>query len=199
MSQTSELNIFQRLANVMHDVTYIQKDKKQGMRYSIVSHDVVTAKVRPAMLKHGIVYHPCAINHYQNGNRTEVQLDVKFVNIDNPSEFIIVPSLGYGIDEQDKGPGKAISYAVKYALLKALGLETGDDPDYDQEVELRETVVDELKAKITACSSVQQLEALKISDIAPELPRLTNQSSLSLRAAFEERKLELAKNKEESA
>jgi hypothetical protein len=38
----------------------------------------------------------------------------------------------YGIDDSDKGPGKAISYAVKYALLKALGLETGDDPDEDQ-------------------------------------------------------------------
>lgn len=32
----------------------------------------------------------------------------------------------------DKGPGKAISYAVKYAYLKAFALETGDDPDHDQ-------------------------------------------------------------------
>ena len=128
------MNIYQRLAAAMADVTYIQKEKKQGMRYTIVSHDAVTAKVRPALLKHGIVYHPIGLEFDQVGNRTEVCLAVRFVNIEDPADFFDVPSLGYGIDDQDKGPGKAISYAVKYALLKALGLETGDDPDLDQEV-----------------------------------------------------------------
>lgn len=127
------MNIYQRLAAAMADVTYIQKEKKQGMRYTIVSHDAVTAKVRPVLLKHGIVYHPIDLEVEQVGNRTQVRLAVRFVNIGDPADFFVVPSLGYGIDDQDKGPGKAISYAVKYALLKALGLETGDDPDYDQE------------------------------------------------------------------
>ncbi len=44
------MNIHQRLAKAMEAVTYIQKEKKAGMRYSIVSHDAVTAKVRPALL-----------------------------------------------------------------------------------------------------------------------------------------------------
>jgi hypothetical protein len=56
---------------------------------------------------------------------------VRFANIDDPQDFIDVESCGHGIDTQDKGPGKAQSYAVKYALLKALGLETGDDADHD--------------------------------------------------------------------
>ena len=128
------MNIYQRLAAAMADVTYIQKEKKQGMRYTIVSHDAVTAKVRPVLLKHGIVYHPVDLTVEQIGNRTQVCLSVRFVNVEDPSDAFVVPSLGYGIDDQDKGPGKAISYAVKYALLKALGLETGDDPDLDQEV-----------------------------------------------------------------
>jgi len=132
---TSKLNIHQRLANVMNEVSYIQKDKKDGMKYSIVSHDKVTAKVRPALLKHGIVYYPVMLEHSQNGNRTEVTMSIKFVNIENQDDYFVVPSLGFGIDNQDKGPGKAISYAVKYALLKALGLETGDDPDLEQEAE----------------------------------------------------------------
>lgn len=127
------MNIYQRLAAAMADVSYVQKEKKQGMRYTIVSHDAVTAKVRPVLLKHGIVYHPIDLEVDQVGNRTQVRLAVRFVNIEDPADFFVVPSLGYGIDDQDKGPGKAISYAVKYALLKALGLETGDDPDLDQE------------------------------------------------------------------
>lgn len=123
------LNVHQRLAAAMGDVDYIQKEKKQGMNYTIVSHDAVTAKVRPVLLKHGIVYYPVRCEHLHNGNRAECSLTVRFVNIDEPTDFFDVPTFGYGIDPQDKGPGKAMSYAVKYALLKALGLETGDDPD----------------------------------------------------------------------
>ena len=124
-------NIHQRLAAVMGEVSYIQKERKQGMQYTIVSHDAVTAKVRPALLKAGIVYYPVRCEHTHNGNRAECSVTVRFVNIDAPEDFIDVPSFGYGIDPQDKGPGKAMSYAVKYALLKALGLETGDDADHD--------------------------------------------------------------------
>lgn len=126
---TDARNIYQRLAAVMDEVSYIQKERKTGMNYTIVSHDAVTAKVRPALLKHGIVYHPVRCDHTHNGNRAECAMTVRFVNVDAPTDFFDVPTFGYGIDPQDKGPGKAMSYAVKYALLKALGLETGDDPD----------------------------------------------------------------------
>ena len=108
------LNIHQRLHAVMQEVTYVRKDKGGGLKYSIVSHDKVTAKVRPALVRHGVIYYPVNLRHSQNGNRTEVTLDVRFCNIDKPVDFIDVPGLGYGIDTQDKGPGKAISYAVKY-------------------------------------------------------------------------------------
>jgi hypothetical protein len=115
----------------MGEVEYIQKEKKAGMQYTIVSHDAVTAKVRPLLHKHGVIYYPVRLDPKQDGNRTEAKLAVRFANIDEPSDFIDVETLGYGVDNQDKGPGKAISYAVKYALLKVLGLETGDDPEHD--------------------------------------------------------------------
>lgn len=124
-------NIHQRLAAAMAQVTYIQKERKQGMNYTIVSHDAVTAKVRPALLDQGIVYYPARCEHSHQGNRAECSMTVRFVNVDNPTDAFEVQSFGYGIDGQDKGPGKAMSYAVKYALLKAMGLETGDDPDHD--------------------------------------------------------------------
>jgi hypothetical protein len=126
-------NIAQRIAAVMGEVDYVQKEKKQGMNYSIVSHDAVTAKVRPLLHKHGVVYYPRDFHHLQNGNRTELLFTVRFENIDDRSDYIDVATMGYGVDAQDKGPGKAISYGVKYALLKVLGLETGDDPDTVQD------------------------------------------------------------------
>lgn len=128
---TTSMNIHQRLHAVMKDVQYIQKEQKRGMNYTIVSHDAVTAKVRPALVEHGVIYYPVSIKRSQDGNRTEMDVTVRFVNIDQPEDFIDVACCGYGIDPQDKGPGKATSYAVKYALLKALGLETGDEPDHE--------------------------------------------------------------------
>jgi hypothetical protein len=129
---TKTKNVYQRINAVMQKVSYIQKEQKRGMQYSIVSHDKVTALLRDHFVEEGLAYHPVGISASQDGNRTQVQLTVRFVNVDNPEDFFDVPSLGYGIDQQDKGPGKAISYAVKYALLKTFGLETGDDPDEDQ-------------------------------------------------------------------
>ena len=126
-------SLLQRLSWVQSKVDYIQKEKKPGMRYSIVSHDAVTAKVRPFMVEAGVFYYPVWMDQQQTGNRTEMKLTVRFVSIDDANDYIDVVSAGYGIDDQDKGPGKAISYAVKYALLKCLGLETGDDPDHDQD------------------------------------------------------------------
>jgi hypothetical protein len=128
-------NILQRLNAVMQEVDYIQREQKQGMRYKIVSHDKVTGLVRPALVKHGVVYWPSSFDVKQSGNRTELCCQVVFANMDDKNDYIVVDTLGYGIDDQDKGPGKAISYAVKYALLKALGLETGDDPELEQDVE----------------------------------------------------------------
>jgi len=126
-------NIHQRIIAVMRAVDYIQKEKKPGMNYTIVSHDKVTAKVRPHLVEQGITYRPVRVAYGQDGNRTNCHMTVRFTNADNPEEYIDVESFGYGVDAQDKGPGKAMSYAVKYALLKLLGLETGDEPDEVQD------------------------------------------------------------------
>jgi len=129
---TEPLNIYQRMHAVMKDIGYVQKsDKTVNNQYRFVTHDAVTALVRKALVEHGIVATTDILNHTQEGNRTEVDLMVRFVNVDEPSDSIAVKAFGYGIDPQDKGPGKAISYAVKYAYLKAFALETGDDPERD--------------------------------------------------------------------
>jgi len=125
-------NIYQRMAKVMQSVSYVQKeDKRVNNQYTFVSHDAVTAKIRPALLEAGIMPVVTVKEHSQDGNRTEATICVKLVNIDNPNDFVQIESFGYGIDPQDKGPGKAISYAFKYAMLKLFCLETGDDPERD--------------------------------------------------------------------
>ena len=188
----SELNIHQRIAAAMQKVSYIQKEKKQGMRYSIVSHDAVTAKVRPALLEVGVIYYPVGLTSGQTGNRTNAEMVVRFANIDNPADYIDVPSFGYGIDDQDKGPGKAMSYAVKYALLKALGLESGDDPDEDQNVVFNNPIVAALETAIGLANDMEALDHAG-EEIKKHSAEISAAELAKLRQTFAARRKEISK------
>jgi hypothetical protein len=190
--QMTALNIHQRLALAMKHVTYIQKEKKQGMRYSIVSHDSVTAKVRPALLEAGIVYYPIEVQHQQSGNRTECAMTVRFINVDDQNDFFDVETFGYGLDDQDKGPGKAMSYAVKYALLKTLGLETGDDPDEDQVSSYRNPIVGALELAIQMATVPSELEEVS-AQIKQKAEHLSKPELATLRQMYLEKRKELEK------
>ena len=132
MEEEKQLNIHQKILGIMSELDYIAKgDKTVNGAYRFVSHDQVTAKVHPMLVKYRVSVIPTIEEVKQEGNRTEVKLITSFVNADNPQDNFAVRSIGYGIDGSDKGPGKAISYAYKYALLKTFCLETGDDPDND--------------------------------------------------------------------
>ena len=127
-------NVYQRLHAVMKDVKYIQKGQQRvNNQYRFVSHDAVVGALHPVLVKHGLVVVPSIQEITQTDNRTMVKLYVGFVNVDDPKDMVAVISAGYGIDSGDKGIGKAVSYAYKYALLKTFCLETGDDPDQDAE------------------------------------------------------------------
>lgn len=184
-------NLHQRIAAAMAKVTYIQKEKRQGMRYSIVSHDAVTAKVRPALLEEGVIYYPVEMSGHQHGNRTEAHMVVRFVNIDDPSDAIDVPSFGFGIDDQDKGPGKAMSYAVKYALLKTLGLESGDDPDEDQAVVFNNPVVATLEELLKLAANDNDLKEIG-TQIKDNAAKLAPHEVARLRQAYLARQKELS-------
>jgi len=123
-------NLHQRILGVMTDLEYIQKcEKTVNGQYRFVSHDQVTAKVHPLLVKHGITMIPSIEEMVRDGNRTTVKLLIAVVNADNPTDNVQIRMIADGIDGGDKGPGKALSYAFKMACLKLFCLETGEDPD----------------------------------------------------------------------
>ena len=155
------LNIHQRVLGVMDDLHYVKKeDKKVNGQYTFASHDAVSAAIHPLLVKHRIVVTPTVIDHTIDGNRTVVNVEVNFVNADVPEDKITINSIGYGIDNQDKGIGKAVSYATKYAFLKMFVLETGDDPEQDLIDHKPDTITDEqamlLQTLIDATETSQQ-------------------------------------------
>lgn len=136
-SDPKEMNIYQRLHAVTADLGFLEKDKtvkyggNKGAEYEYISHDAVSAAVRVPLIKHGVVVIPRMVKHEKDGNRTEVTVEVDFVNIDQPQDRVTVPVIGYGVDPSDKGPGKAFSYAMKYAYLKLFILNSADDIEKD--------------------------------------------------------------------
>jgi len=61
--------------------------------------------------------------------RYEGKYEVDFVNCDNPEDKITVPGEAHANDHGDKAPGKATSYATKYAMLKLFSIETGENEE----------------------------------------------------------------------
>lgn len=148
------LNIYQRINEVMKEVWYIKKQEKGRNPYDTVEHDDVTRKIRPSMVRHGIVApiqdlrtKPMQVISKEQVDFntqevitkkdffTEANMVVRFTNIDNPNDFTDVYSYAHGIDNAGNATGKAISYAYKYALLKTFNLETGDREDTDHLIE----------------------------------------------------------------
>ena len=134
--QTKGMNVLQRLAEVKKIVSYVKKDKEvQG--YMAVTHDQVTAFTREALNDAGVIVIPSEetsqtiVTTMTTAKgvpfiRFEATYLVSFINIDEPKDLISVRVTSHAIDQGDKAPGKAYSYATKYAILKVLSLETGE-------------------------------------------------------------------------
>lgn len=125
-----KLNIHQKILGIMSELNYIEKgDKTVNGQYRFVSHDQVSARIHPLLVKNRVTVIPTCEEVTVEGNKTTVKVYVTFVNADDPSDKFTSTWYGQGIDPGDKGIGKAVSYAFKYAMLKTFILETGDDPD----------------------------------------------------------------------
>jgi hypothetical protein len=156
-------NIYQRLNAVREAVGYIKKDKTvQG--YRAVTHDYVTACVREHLIKHGVMIvlrqqqGACVVIGTTKNEtpiiRYEAWYDIDFVNCDKPEEKVTVTIESHANDHGDKAPGKAASYATKYAMLKIFSIETGEDEESRVDVEQR--------AKPITAAQLQDLAKLMI-------------------------------------
>lgn len=133
------MNIYQRIKAVMDDIQYLAKDDQVSFgttKYKAISEEKVTTAVRASMIKNGLVMYPETQDILREGQITTVNVTYRMVNIDNPDEQIQIASSGQGSDTQDKGSGKAMTYAFKYALLRTFMIPTGEDPDKISSAEL---------------------------------------------------------------
>jgi len=162
-------NIHQRILAVYEEVTSVQKeDKKVNNQYTFVSHDAVVKGLRGSLVKNRIVVEVSTESCTQDGNRTEVSLNIKFVNADTPTDLVEVKSCGHGIDPQDKGVGKAVSYAFKTALLKNFLLESCDEDNEKSHIEYKSGSVSKKSPIYITSSQISELKSKLMQAGLPE-------------------------------
>jgi hypothetical protein len=145
--EVKQLNIYQRLNEIRKVVSYLRKTKEvtgAGV-YKVVTHDQVTGQIRESLIEHGVMIVPRLVSSktVDTGTTTgkgvpiiryEPWFEIDFVNIDKPEERVTVPIEAHALDQGDKAPGKAISYATKYAVLKLFSIESGEDEEDRPEI-----------------------------------------------------------------
>lgn len=155
----TKLNIYQKMSLATSKIEKVIKGLTVGEgknSYKAVSDKDVNNAVKPVEAELGIYSYPFKreireetretfTNKYGSITSFVIKLDTtyRFVNVDKPDEFIDITTYGYGIDSQDKAPGKAMTYSDKYALLKAYKIETGDDPDQKPSEEVTTEITEE--------------------------------------------------------
>ncbi len=127
-----------KILEVMKEVGYIQKDVKVSFKstnYKAISETKVTTVVRQSLIKHGLTLIPIHQIVSNRGNISQVEVTYRLTDAES-GEYIDIASAGEGADSQDKGIGKASTYAYKYALLRTFAIATGEDPDVISSEEL---------------------------------------------------------------
>lgn len=134
---TDKPNIYQRISAVMQDISYLKKDAKV-MSYKAITHDKVVSSVRSHLIKHGIVIQQDLVNsELLQGSKPIycARYEISFVNIDSPSDRLVVHHEGHSLLTDDKSPGKTNSYALKNAILKTFMIETGESDEESNSIE----------------------------------------------------------------
>ena len=146
------MNLFEKMAAITADMDTIAKnltvETGKGKGYKAVSERDIIDAVKPLEAKHRVYSYPYSRELVESeilesestydGKTTKkttfythLKTIYRFVDIDAPDSYLDMCVYSVGLDTQDKGDGKAMTYGDKYALMKAYKISTGDDPDQE--------------------------------------------------------------------
>lgn len=132
--------IYSLMSKVMADIGFISKDRKNTQQnYAFRGIDDVFAALQPCLIKHGVFFVPEVLHSEQVERQsksgglliyTTMRVAYTFYAPDGSSVPAIV--VGEAMDSGDKSSNKAMSAALKYAVLQifCVPTEASDDADY---------------------------------------------------------------------
>lgn len=173
--------IFKKMSDVMKEIGYIGKDQKnqaQGFKFRGIDQFVNT--LYPALTKHGVFMAPECVSEAheikevtrstgKTGYDKHVTILMKYhFFAEDGSSVVVGPIPAEGLDSGDKATNKALSAALKYALIQTFSVPTEDMEDGDRvspEI-AKETVTPQTKQALapqTPASKPLQQEAKKFA------------------------------------
>lgn len=184
-----EMNIHQRMLAITSELQTVAKNlivqQTKTSSYKAVSERDILDAVKPLEVKYGVYSYPVSREILEsnlleseseyNGKitkkttfMTRIKTVYRFVNVDIPDDYVETVTFAEGIDSQDKGSGKAMTYADKYALMKAYKISTGDDPDQTASVDTKYTQVPKQKTARERLIAKLTEKGISIKEFAKE-------------------------------
>lgn len=127
----NKITLLDKIKSCIEKVGVVQAEQKGGMKYPTVSHNAVSSKMTDIIKTQGIISIPTFSDYQRHGDLTSIRCDVTIYDADNQEDKIVVSAYGEGSDKQDKGIGKAQSYAMKYCFMKLFLMASGKDEESD--------------------------------------------------------------------
>ena len=141
------MGLYEKIYNVMNESEGLEKNLVVGSEknsYKAVGESEVLNMLKPLFKKHKLIIFPVDGDITEQNsvfdtsykgevttktrNVTQLKVNFKIVDIESGESEIII-GFGNGADSQDKGSGKAFTYAYKTALSKTFMLFSGEDTD----------------------------------------------------------------------
>ena len=170
------MTLRQKLGEVRRRIGYIQKrGYNERHNYNYVAAADIAGTVGDILAELGVVviprlesitYEPTAPGRLDSVRVARVIMAYTFTDV-NSAEEITARVAGEGLDVGDKASYKAMTGALKYALLQSFLLATGDDPE-DERADSRTAFGSE---RLITAEQVRQLQGL-IEETGTDLERV---------------------------
>lgn len=164
-----EKKIYSALSEINRKVgalTKSRKNQQQGFMFRGI--DDVMNELHSHFAEHGVLVIP-EIENYdvtervtaKGGAMFVVRATMKFHLTADDGSFITIRNVGEAMDSGDKAMNKAMSIALKYALLQLFLIPTEEKKDPDYYSEELQSMVGEVLAKVKSATTREELTALK--------------------------------------
>jgi len=177
-----ELNLREKLAEVRRRLGYVQKrGHNERHNYSYVTAADLAGSVGDILAELGVVVIPQLQSISTEPPRSSSEriariiMNYRFVDA-RSGEELTVRVAGEGADAGDKAPYKAMTGALKYALLQSFLLATGDDPEDERASADSRTALS--PERVITPEQVRELQGL-IEETGTELERVLDYYPIS--------------------
>lgn len=167
--------IAEAIIKVRTEIKGLEKNMSVGSGsygYKGISDYEVKKLIKPLLDKHGLIVYPSSIesksqvSSWEDSNNRRKQsvfteVNTKYTILHTSGESIEIAGYGHGVDTQDKGAGKATTYALKYAMLYTFFIPTGkiDDTDNTHSEDLTQSIKTKVPPKESKAEEYQRAKA----------------------------------------